>query len=50
MTDYAYITLVSRVFCIVQVALFLRRSGSHDSISPAMIYIKTSSLHDCQCM
>ena len=37
MTDYAYITLVLRVFCIVQVT-----SRSHDSISPVMIYIKVS--------
>ena len=27
----------------------LRRSPSHDSTSPAMIYIKTSSPHACQC-
>ena len=50
MTDYAQVTLVSLVFCIVQVAFFLRLSRSHDSVSPAMIYIKMSSPHDCQCM
>ena len=42
---------VSRFFCIVQVTLtlILRRYPSHDNISPAMIYTRTSSPHDCQC-
>ena len=49
MTDYAF-TFVSHVFFIVQVTLtyFYRRSRSHDSRSPAMIYTKTSFPHDCQ--
>ena len=53
MTGYAQIALVSRVFCIgasdVNV-FFLRNSRPHDSRYPAMIYIKTSFSHDCQCL
>ena len=42
--SYAYIT------CLLYCSRDVRRSRSHDNRSPAMIYIKTSSPHDCQCM
>ena len=46
--NYACITCL--LYCASDVNVFLRRSRSHDSRSPAMIYNKTSSPHDCQCM
>ena len=50
MTDKLRLYHVSFALCKWRLRNFLRRSPSHYSISPAIIYIKTSSPHGCQCM